>query len=51
MTLYIPFKFAVKVIEKAKLKSQKQINRLQKEIRFLKLLYHPFDHIIKALTH
>jgi len=39
-------KFAVKVIEKSKLKSQKQINRLQREIRFLKLLYHP--HIIKV---
>lgn len=36
----------MKVIEKCKLKSQKQINRLQREIRFLKLLYHP--HIIKV---
>lgn len=37
---------AVKIIEKKKLKSQKQVNRLQREIRFLKLLHHP--HIIQV---
>ena len=39
-------KVAVKVIEKKRLKSQKQVNRLQREIRFLKLLHHP--HIIEV---
>lgn len=36
---------AVKVIEKSQVKSPKQIARLQREIRFLKLLNHP--HIIR----
>jgi len=39
-------KVAVKIIEKSQLQSQKQIARLQREIRFLKLLYHP--HIVKV---
>ncbi|KXS16880.1 Pkinase-domain-containing protein, partial [Gonapodya prolifera JEL478] len=39
-------KVAVKVIEKAQIKSPKQVARLQREIRFLKLLYHP--HIVKV---
>jgi serine/threonine protein kinase len=38
---------AIKVIEKAQIKSPKQIARLQREIRFLKLLHHP--HIVKVL--
>ena len=42
----IQLQVAVKVIEKKRLKSQKQINRLQREIRFLKLLHHP--HIIQV---
>ncbi|KAI8612311.1 kinase-like domain-containing protein, partial [Chytriomyces sp. MP71] len=37
---------AVKVIEKAQIKSSKQVARLQREIRFLKLLHHP--HIVKV---
>ncbi|KAJ3403002.1 MAP/microtubule affinity-regulating kinase 3 [Chytriomyces hyalinus] len=37
---------AVKVIEKAQIKSTKQVIRLQREIRFLKLLHHP--HIVKV---
>jgi serine/threonine protein kinase len=32
---------AVKVLEKANIKSQKQIVRIQREIRLLKLLHHP----------
>ena len=32
---------AIKVIEKIQIKSDKQIARLQREIRFLKLLHHP----------
>ncbi|KAJ3225150.1 Map microtubule affinity-regulating kinase [Chytriomyces hyalinus] len=37
---------AIKVIEKAQIKSTKQVVRLQREIRFLKLLHHP--HIVKV---
>ncbi|KAJ3127920.1 hypothetical protein HK098_005561 [Nowakowskiella sp. JEL0407] len=37
---------AVKVIEKSQIQSPKQIARLQREIRFLKLLHHP--HIVKV---
>ena len=37
---------AVKLLEKANIKSEKQVARLQREIRFLKLLNHP--HIIKV---
>ncbi|KAJ3294025.1 MAP/microtubule affinity-regulating kinase 3 [Rhizoclosmatium sp. JEL0117] len=37
---------AIKVIEKAQIKSSKQVARLQREIRFLKLLHHP--HIVKV---
>jgi serine/threonine protein kinase len=36
---------AIKVIEKAHVQSAKQIARLQREIRFLKLLHHP--HIVR----
>jgi serine/threonine protein kinase len=36
---------AIKVIEKAQVRSPKQIARLQREIRFLKLLHHP--HIVR----
>lgn len=39
-------KFAIKVIEKAQIQSAKQVARLQREIRFLKLLHHP--HIVKV---
>ncbi|KAI8851184.1 kinase-like domain-containing protein [Chytridium lagenaria] len=39
-------KVAVKVIEKSQIQSPKQVARLQREIRFLKLLYHP--HIVKV---
>ncbi|KAJ3206836.1 hypothetical protein HDU67_007904 [Dinochytrium kinnereticum] len=39
-------KVAIKVIEKAQIQSPKQVARLQREIRFLKLLYHP--HIVKV---
>ncbi|TPX48695.1 hypothetical protein SeLEV6574_g01893 [Synchytrium endobioticum] len=39
-------KAAVKLIEKATIHSPKQVARLQREIRFLKLLYHP--HIVKV---
>lgn len=40
-------KVAIKVIEKAQIQSPKQIARLQREIRFLKLLNHP--HIVKVI--
>ncbi|KAJ3151684.1 hypothetical protein HDU89_001732 [Geranomyces variabilis] len=39
-------KVAVKVIEKSQVQSNKQIARLQREIRFLRLLHHP--HIVKV---
>ncbi|KAI9366096.1 kinase-like domain-containing protein [Zopfochytrium polystomum] len=39
-------KVAIKVIEKGQIQSQKQVARLQREIRFLKLLHHP--HIVKV---
>lgn len=39
-------KVAVKVIEKSQIQSPKQVARLQREIRFLKLLHHP--HIVKV---
>ncbi|KAJ3378563.1 Map microtubule affinity-regulating kinase, partial [Lobulomyces angularis] len=39
-------KYAIKIIEKAQLSNNKQIARLQREIRFLKLLHHP--HIVKV---
>ncbi|KAJ3410388.1 MAP/microtubule affinity-regulating kinase 3 [Chytridiales sp. JEL 0842] len=39
-------KVAIKVIEKAQIQSSKQVARLQREIRFLKLLHHP--HIVKV---
>ncbi|KAJ3177552.1 MAP/microtubule affinity-regulating kinase 4 [Gaertneriomyces sp. JEL0708] len=39
-------KVAVKVIEKSQVQSQKQVSRLQREIRFLRLLNHP--HIVKV---
>ncbi|KAJ3092186.1 MAP/microtubule affinity-regulating kinase 4 [Quaeritorhiza haematococci] len=39
-------KFAIKVIEKSQIQSPKQVARLQREIRFLKLLHHP--HIVKV---
>ncbi|TPX59804.1 hypothetical protein PhCBS80983_g02175, partial [Powellomyces hirtus] len=39
-------KVAIKIIEKAALSLPKQINRLQREIRFLRLLHHP--HIVKV---
>lgn len=39
-------KFAIKVIEKVQIQSAKQVARLQREIRFLKLLHHP--HIVKV---
>ncbi|OAJ43589.1 hypothetical protein BDEG_26934 [Batrachochytrium dendrobatidis JEL423] len=39
-------KVAVKVIEKSQIQSGKQVARLQREIRFLKLLNHP--HIVKV---
>ncbi|KNC99632.1 CAMK/CAMKL/MARK protein kinase [Spizellomyces punctatus DAOM BR117] len=39
-------KVAVKVIEKAQVQSSKQIARLQREIRFLRLLHHP--HIVQV---
>ncbi|KAJ3382801.1 hypothetical protein HDU84_004046 [Entophlyctis sp. JEL0112] len=39
-------KAAVKIIEKSQIKSPKQVARLQREIRFLKLLHHP--HIISV---
>ncbi|KAI9104952.1 kinase-like domain-containing protein, partial [Phlyctochytrium arcticum] len=39
-------KVAVKVIEKAQVQSAKQIARLQREIRFLRLLHHP--HIVQV---
>ncbi|KAJ3360746.1 hypothetical protein HDU91_004363 [Kappamyces sp. JEL0680] len=38
---------AIKVIEKAQIQSPKQVARLQREIRFLKLLHHP--HIVKVV--
>lgn len=38
---------AIKVIEKSQIKSPKQVARLQREIRFLKLLNHP--HIVKVI--
>ncbi|KAI3644222.1 hypothetical protein MP228_010386 [Amoeboaphelidium protococcarum] len=34
-------KVAVKILEKCNIKSQKQVARIQREIRFLKLLHHP----------
>jgi serine/threonine protein kinase len=37
---------AIKIIEKNKVKSAKQVARLQREIRFLKLLHHP--HIVQV---
>ncbi|KAJ3199991.1 hypothetical protein HDU82_009271, partial [Entophlyctis luteolus] len=39
-------KAAVKIIEKSQIKSPKQVARVQREIRFLKLLHHP--HIISV---
>ncbi|TPX31998.1 hypothetical protein SmJEL517_g04825 [Synchytrium microbalum] len=39
-------KVAVKLIEKSTIHSTKQVARLQREIRFLKLLHHP--HIVKV---
>ncbi|KAJ3020563.1 hypothetical protein HKX48_000584 [Thoreauomyces humboldtii] len=39
-------KVAIKVIEKAQVQSGKQVARLQREIRFLRLLHHP--HIVKV---
>eukprot|EP00834_Sanchytrium_tribonematis_P001010 NODE_21_length_42443_cov_0.822808.p21 type:complete len:245 gc:universal NODE_21_length_42443_cov_0.822808:775-1509(+) len=39
-------KFAVKIIDKSNISTQKQIARIQREIRFLKLLQHP--HIVKV---
>ncbi|KAJ3194974.1 hypothetical protein HK101_001427 [Irineochytrium annulatum] len=39
-------KVAIKIIEKAQIQSEKQVARLQREIRFLKLLDHP--HIVKV---
>ncbi|KAI8928902.1 kinase-like domain-containing protein [Entophlyctis helioformis] len=39
-------KVAVKIIEKIQIQSPKQVARLQREIRFLKLLHHP--HIVKV---
>ncbi|KAJ3039031.1 hypothetical protein HK097_002960 [Rhizophlyctis rosea] len=39
-------KVAIKVIEKSQIQSSKQVARLQREIRFLKLLHHP--HIVKV---
>lgn len=37
---------AIKVIDKSQIQSPKQVARLQREIRFLKLLNHP--HIVKV---
>ncbi|KAI9143303.1 kinase-like domain-containing protein, partial [Paraphysoderma sedebokerense] len=39
-------KVAIKVIEKSNIQSAKQVARIQREIRFLKLLHHP--HIVKV---
>ncbi|ORZ38998.1 kinase-like domain-containing protein, partial [Catenaria anguillulae PL171] len=39
-------KVAIKIIEKANIQSQRQVARIQREIRFLKLLHHP--HIVKV---
>ncbi|KAJ1512524.1 MAP/microtubule affinity-regulating kinase 3 [Coelomomyces lativittatus] len=39
-------KVAIKVIEKANIHSERQVARIQREIRFLKLLHHP--HIVKV---
>ncbi|KAJ3107959.1 hypothetical protein HK100_003500 [Physocladia obscura] len=39
-------KAAIKIIEKSQIKSAKQVARLQREIRFLKLLHHP--HIVRV---
>ncbi|KAJ3033404.1 hypothetical protein HDV00_006370 [Rhizophlyctis rosea] len=39
-------KVAIKLIEKSQIQSPKQVARLQREIRFLKLLHHP--HIVKV---
>lgn len=36
----------MKLLEKANIQSEKQIARIQREIRFLKLLHHP--HIVKV---
>ncbi|KAJ3333212.1 MAP/microtubule affinity-regulating kinase 3 [Blyttiomyces sp. JEL0837] len=44
--MYTDEKVAIKVIEKAQIQSAKQVARLQREIRFLKLLHHP--HIVKV---
>ncbi|TPX31275.1 hypothetical protein SeMB42_g07784 [Synchytrium endobioticum] len=38
---------AIKVIEKASVKTQKQKNSVQREVRLMKLLYHP--HIVETL--
>ena len=38
--------YAVKLLEKSTIKSEKQVARIQREIRFLKLLHHP--HIVKV---
>ncbi|KAJ3274415.1 hypothetical protein HDV01_003019 [Terramyces sp. JEL0728] len=38
---------AIKLIEKCQIQSPKQVARLQREIRFLKLLHHP--HIVKVI--
>ena len=40
------YQVAIKIIEKAHIQSPKQVARLQREIRFLKLLHHP--HIVKV---
>ncbi|KAI8900785.1 kinase-like domain-containing protein [Globomyces pollinis-pini] len=40
-------KVAIKVIEKCQIQSPKQVARLQREIRFLKLLHHP--NIVKVI--
>ncbi|KAJ3261152.1 hypothetical protein HK103_006461 [Boothiomyces macroporosus] len=40
-------KVAIKLIEKCQIQSPKQVARLQREIRFLKLLHHP--HIVKVI--
>lgn len=40
-------KVAIKIIEKSQIQSPKQVARLQREIRFLKLLHHP--HIVKVI--
>jgi serine/threonine protein kinase len=37
---------AIKVLEKINIRSEKQVARIQREIRFLKLLHHP--HIVQV---